>query len=89
MDEDLVIVALFSFCFLVTDNIYFLVCNRARRQIIYPLDQLGGNAPSKRILTNQVTDCIFFLLNISGLDVFGRASGECFITQCNCYLAIL
>ena len=73
MDEDLVIAASFSFCFVVTDNNFF-VCNRARRQIIYPLDQLGGNAPSKRILTNQVTECFFFLLNISGLEGLVNAS---------------
>ncbi|RMX46732.1 hypothetical protein pdam_00025357, partial [Pocillopora damicornis] len=40
--------------------LYYPVCPRytetqpvTRRQIIYPLDQLGGNAPSERILANK------------------------------------
>ena len=35
--------------------LFFLFLNgRARRQIIYPLDQLRGNAPSERILKEKV-----------------------------------
>ena len=36
--------------------------NRARRQIIYPVDQLGGNAPSERIVTVKVSSCHILLL---------------------------
>ena len=71
VDGDLVIVASFSFCFLVTDNSYFL-CNRARRQIIYPVDQLGGNAPSKRILANKVTDLLLLFVRYKWFGCFWK-----------------
>ena len=45
----------------VTDDLDVLY-NRARRQIIYPVDQLGGNAPSERIVTVKVSSFYILLL---------------------------
>ena len=45
----------------VTDDLDVLY-NRARRQIIYPVDQLRGNAPSERIVTVKVSSCYILLL---------------------------
>ena len=52
---------LFVCFFLEFVFVFFLFLNdRARRQIIYPLDQLRGNAPSERILKEKV-ETIFYL----------------------------
>uniref|UniRef100_A0A4W3KEW9 Cilia- and flagella-associated protein 61 N-terminal domain-containing protein n=1 Tax=Callorhinchus milii TaxID=7868 RepID=A0A4W3KEW9_CALMI len=39
----------------LTSALYYLIPVRPRRQIIYPLKQLGINVPSKRIYQNKVS----------------------------------